>query len=81
MTTVLQEKVVAENANLKEKIVLIRENDSLVTQIVELKANLELEIHRCYQHEIYTVEEAKKKSDKDQERTLGSISTWFSFKY
>ncbi|WP_255324778.1 MULTISPECIES: hypothetical protein [unclassified Wolbachia] len=37
MTTVLQEKVVAENANLKEKIVLIRENDSLGTQIVELK--------------------------------------------
>ncbi|WP_434732440.1 hypothetical protein [Wolbachia endosymbiont of Zygogramma bicolorata] len=34
MTTVLQEKVVAENANLKEEIkALIRENDSLKAKI------------------------------------------------
>ncbi|MGL9725189.1 MAG: hypothetical protein ACR5KV_00055 [Wolbachia sp.] len=43
MTTVLQEKVVVENANLKKKIkALIRENDSLKAKIVELEDKLDL---------------------------------------
>ncbi|WP_265037441.1 hypothetical protein [Wolbachia endosymbiont (group A) of Anomoia purmunda] len=41
MITVLQERIVAENANLKEEIkVLITENDSLKAKIVELEDKL-----------------------------------------
>lgn len=43
MTTVLQEKIVAENANLKEEIkALVTENDSLKAKIIELEDKLGL---------------------------------------
>ncbi|GFR17571.1 transposase IS66 family protein [Trichonephila clavata] len=43
MTTALQGKIVAENANLKEEIkALSRENDSLKAKIVELEDKLGL---------------------------------------
>ncbi|WP_265022250.1 DUF6444 domain-containing protein [Wolbachia endosymbiont (group B) of Ischnura elegans] len=71
MTTVLQEKVVAEKANLKEEIkALIRENDSLKAKIVELEDKLGLNSqnsHRCHHHEIYIVRKQKRKVIKNQE--------------
>ncbi|WP_434732285.1 DUF6444 domain-containing protein [Wolbachia endosymbiont of Zygogramma bicolorata] len=67
MTTVLQEKVVAENANLKEEIkALIRENDSLKAKIVELEDKLGLNSQNSSlppSRDIYR-KKAKKKSDK-----------------
>ncbi|WP_265022588.1 DUF6444 domain-containing protein [Wolbachia endosymbiont (group B) of Ischnura elegans] len=67
MTTVLQEKVVAEKANLKEEIkALIRENDSLKAKIVELEDKLGLNSQNSSlppSRDIYR-KKAKKKSDK-----------------
>ncbi|KLT23095.1 transposase [Wolbachia endosymbiont of Armadillidium vulgare str. wVulC] len=67
MITVLQERVVAENVNLKEEIkALIRENDSLKAKIVELEDKLGLNSQNSSlppSRDIYR-KKAKKKSDK-----------------
>nr|WP_253309742.1 DUF6444 domain-containing protein [Rickettsia endosymbiont of Ceutorhynchus assimilis] len=72
MTTVLQEKVVAENANLKEEIkALIRENDSLKAKIVELEDKLGLNSQNSSlppSRDIYR-KKAKKKSDEKTRRS------------
>lgn len=70
MTKVLQEKIVAENANLKEEIkALIRENDSLKAKIVELQDKLGLNSQNSSlppSRDIYR-KKAKRKVIKNQE--------------
>ncbi|GFS30860.1 transposase IS66 family protein [Nephila pilipes] len=68
MTTALQGKIVAENANLKEEIkALSRENDSLKAKIVELEDKLGLNSQNSSlppSRDIYR-KKGKKKSDKN----------------